>query len=265
MATPVRKRSCPYDQNVQDNKSPRREPSSPLEADTTSAFQRAQEALQQRPASPLHSSTGPQFSSSNPAPHPATSSQTPSLGIPVQNSTINDSFALATKLYSLKKYNEAIEQSSKVPKTHPGFGQMQLFVGLHYFNVDKNYSKAVDHFSKMPEIGPELTGIKCYWLGFCYYHLKNYQRAEEFCSLVGETHTYFGTAQIVIGNCYHDQKNYAKAIEHYSKVPESHSSFGSTQFFIGDCYVSMAREHFNNVPSYCAKFQLAQSALEKLQ
>lgn len=123
---------------------------------------------------------------------------------------------LETKLAETQK--APAENPAPAPAMNPEM-EYQHGLSLHH---DRNYQEAISVFMGLLNTGaPEGLESNChYWIGECYYGMKNYKEALTHFEQVGNypRTTKKDDAQLMIANCYHRMGDHERAKKEYQKL-----------------------------------------------
>ncbi len=149
--------------------------------------------------------------------------------------------------YRLGKFIESKNEAERALYKNPNNAKGNNYIG-YYFDDQKDYKKAEEHYFKAIEIDPDYAH-PYNGLGNIYYNQKDYTKAEEYFFKAIEIDPDYVHPYYNLGNIYDIQKDYTKAEEYYQKTIEKDPEYAHAFNNLGNIYANQkdytkAEEHY---------------------
>jgi tetratricopeptide (TPR) repeat protein len=158
---------------------------------------------------------------------------------PVQaQDTDSPSLTRGLKFYNESKFDQALDEFSKLIEKDPSNIEAHYFKGLT-FNKAEKADKAVATFKKVLELDPKYNGARLQ-LGIAYYKLNSNKEAIQEFNNVLEKNPQNATANLFMGFTYQQMEQYEDSLIYFQTAMSLDPSLSQISFFqIGVAYAEM--------------------------
>ncbi len=162
-------------------------------------------------------------------------------------------FARTAKLYQKKKYNQILDEISKLDKINRSSEKVLILAGNCYDALGKKET-AVKCYQKSYKKN-KLSEAALINLSIIYFEQKKYLRAQICIKKLLSINPKNCNALVLFGNIYKEKKQYQKAIEQYDKALQVDAGFYLAELNLANIY--------NIQKKYKKAYEYAKKALEK--
>lgn len=142
-------------------------------------------------------------------------------------------WALAHSLFTLEKYDEALEEYFKILKINPEHSQTLHSVALIYYH-NKDYDNTIKYVKRAIEADPDVPQHH-YTLGLGYFGKSNWKNAITALKQAVHLKPDYTDAIYTLGSAYYNEGDIKEALEQYLKVKKINPDYTDADPMIARC------------------------------